>query len=182
MQSMTVQEARWWCNQDATSLKLTNEDILYYQNEEEPHFVVKVPPQHRRVATLAHDILLLSDLSLFEGGLVWFRQWKIGVSELVRPGWRIIEDMRRAHGDLRSLDIASAQLFRHDEFVELQAFLIQIMAYGWGAYFIPSVGGYFLQFTTSERFSCKAKSAEKLEDLYSALKPWEPSKEKPRAA
>jgi len=96
------------------------------------------------------------------------------VPELVRPGWKIIEDIRRANGDLRSLDIAPAQLFRHDEFVELHAFLIQVMAYGWGAYFVPRVGGYFLDFRTSERFFCKAKSAQKLEELYSVLEEWGP--------
>lgn len=107
-------------------------------------------------------------------GFVWLQQWEVGVPELVRPGWKIIEDIRRANGDLRSLDIAPAQLFRHDEFVELHAFLIQVMAYGWGAYFVPRVGGYFLDFRTSERFFCKAKSAQKLEELYSVLEEWGP--------
>jgi hypothetical protein len=183
MQSMTNEEARWWCSQDATSLKLTNEDILYYKSEDEPSFIVKSPLQHRRMVALTYEILMLSEPTTFEGGLVWMRlgQWHVGVSEFVRPGWRIVEDMRRAHGDLRTLDIAPAQLFRLDEFVELHAFLIQIMAYGWGAYFVPSAGGYFLDFRTSERFFCKAKSSDKLEELYSALKSWEPSKDNPIA-
>lgn len=157
-------------------MKLTHEDIPYYENENEPSLKVQVPPEHRRVVALAHDILMLSAPSMFEGGLVWLGMWYVGVSEFVRPGWRIIEDMRRAHGDMRSLDIAPAQLFRHDEFVELHAFLIQVMAFGWGAYLVPAVGHYFLDFRTSERFFCKAESPEKLEKLYSALQTWEPSK------
>ena len=181
MQSMTIEESRSWCCQDATSLKLTSEDTLYYQNEEEPSFMVKAPLEDRRLAALTHDILMLSDPSMFDGGFVWLRQWKVGVSELARPGWRIIEAIRRAHGDPRSLDIAPGQLFRHDEFVELHAFLIQIMAYGWGAYFVPSFGDYLLHFRTSDKFFCKARSAEKLAELYSALKPWKPSKESHRA-
>ncbi len=174
MQAITAKEARSWCAQDATSLRVTNEDILYYQSENEPGFMIKVPPEHRRIATLVHDLLMLSHPSLFEGGLVWLQQWEIGVSELVRPGWRIVEAMRRAHGDLRSLEIAPAQLFRHDEFVDLHAFLIQVMAYGWGAYFVPSSGGYFLEFRTSNRLLCRAKSAEALEELYTALQEWGP--------
>src|SRR5271169_6224635 len=177
MQSMTVEAVRWWCKQPAMHLKLTEEDMPYYESEEAPSFVLKTPPEHRRISALAHDILMLSDPALFEGGVVWLYQWEIGVAELVRPGWRIIEDIRRAHGDLRSLEIAPAELFRNDEFVELHAFLIQVMAYGWSGHFIPSVGGYFLQFTTSERLICKAKSAEKLQELYSALKIWTPSKQ-----
>lgn len=179
MQSMTSEEARWWCSQESTSLKLTNEDILYYHNEEEPSFIVKSPVQHRRMVALTYEILTLSDLKTFQGGLIWMRlgQWDVGVSEFVRTGWRIVEDMRRAHGDSRSLDIAPAQLFRQDEFVELHVLLIQVMAYGWGAYFIPNAGGYFLDFRTSERFFCKAKSPEQLDELYSALKGWDPAKE-----
>jgi hypothetical protein len=182
MQSMTIQECRWWCCQESSSLKLTNEDILYYQNEEEPSFIVKHPSQFPRIAALAHDILLLTDASSFEGGLIWLDRWDIGAAALEKPGWRILEDMRRAHGDLRSLEIAPGELFRRDEFVELQAFLILVMAYGWSAYFVPSIGGYFLDFRTSERFFCKAKSPEKLKELFSALKPWEPLEEDPRTA
>src|SRR5690242_18940910 len=97
-------------------------------------------------------------------------QWDEGVCEFVRPGSRIIEDMRRAHGDLRTMDIAPAQLFRRDEFVELHVFLIQVMAYGWRAYFVPSTSDYFLDLRISEKFLCKAKSPEKLEELRAALK------------
>jgi hypothetical protein len=184
MKSITSEEARWWSSQESTSLKLTDEDVLYYHSEAEPSFVVKSPLQHRRMVALTYEILMLSDLTTFEGGLVWMRlgQWDVGVTEYVRTGWRIIEDMRRAHGDLRTLDLAPAQLFRRDEFVELHVLLIQVMSYGLGAYFVPCVGDYFLDFQISERFVCKAKSAEKLKELYSALKKWEPSRERPVAS
>lgn len=111
------------------------------------------------MVALTHGILTVSPLTAFEGGLVWMRlgQWDVGVTELVRPAWRIIEDMRRAHGDLRTLDIAPAQLFRCDEFVELHVLLIQVMAYGLGAYFVPNAGGYFLDFRISERFFLQGK-------------------------
>jgi hypothetical protein len=100
---------------------------------------------------------------------------------MVRPGWKILEGMRRAQGDLRSLDIAPAQAFRHDELVELHAWLIQVMAYGWFAYFVPSIGDYYVLFTTTGRILFTAKSSETLDTLFSGLKSWGPTKENPDA-
>ena len=142
-------------------------------------FVVKIPPEHRRIVALSHDILSLPDQNGFEGGLLWLQQWQIGVTELAIPGWRIIEDLRRSHGNLQSLEIAPALLFRQDEFVELHASLIQVMAYGWGSYFVPSVGGYFLDIRTSDRFFCRSSSVEILKSLYSSLAEWQPSTDTP---
>jgi hypothetical protein len=174
--SITAKEAREWCSQAGSYLNVTDDDCLEYKNQHETKFLVRTPPEHRRIVALAHDILMFPGAG-FEGGLLWLQQWEIGVTELARPGWRIIEDIRRAHGDLRSLDIAPAQLFRNDEFVELHASLIQVLAYGWSGYLVPSVGGYFLDLRTSDRFFCNAKSPDVFEPLFSALKDWGPLKE-----
>jgi hypothetical protein len=181
MQSQTAREARWWCTQGGKSdLKLSRQDVLSFGKRGEQTFRVKNPPEHRRIVALVHHILSIQRERGFSGGLIWFHMWYVGSPELKKPGWRIIEDMRRAHGDLRSLDIAPAQVFRDDEFVELHAFLIQMMAYGWSGYYVPSAEDFFLDFRTSERFFCVAKSAERLGTLYSSLKSWNPSNEVPR--
>jgi len=177
MQSQSVREAKWWCTQGGQSdRRLTRQDILSYGKRKEYTFRIKYPLEHRRIVALAHQILTIESGRGFYGGLIWFNAWHVGVSELVKPGWKIIEGMRRAQGDLRSLDIAPAQAFRDDELVELHAFLIQMMAFGWSGYYIPSAGDFFLDFRTSERFFCVAKSEESLERLYSSLKSWEPAK------
>jgi len=181
MQSQTVKEARWWCTQGGTpDLKVARQDALSYGKRREHTFRVKNPPEHREMVFLTHHILGIQRERGFSGGLIWLRMWYVGSPEFVKPGWRIIEDMRRAHGDLRSLDIAPAQVFRDDEFVELHVFLIQMMAYGWSGYYVPSAEDFFLDFRTSERFFCVAKSAERLKTLYSSLKSWNPASEVPR--
>jgi hypothetical protein len=175
MQTLTKEQVREYCKE---FYELTDEDILYPNNSSErmSKLKIKTPEEHRRIVALAQEILLFRDISLFGGGFVWLRRWDVGVSELVRPGWRILEDIRRAHGDLRSLEIAPAQLFRHDEFVELHVFLVQIMAYGWDAYFIPG-GEYFFTFRSSGKVYGEAKSTQTLDDLSLALATWEPSRE-----
>jgi hypothetical protein len=176
MQALTKDQVREYCRE---FYEVTEEGILYPNglSNNASKLEIQTPEEHRRIVSLAHDILLFRDISLFGGGFVWLQRWDVGVSELVRPGWMILEDIRRAHGDLRSLEIAPAQLFRHDEFVELHAFLIQIMAYGWDAYFIPG-GEFFFTFRGSGKLYCEAKSSETLDDLSSALAAWEPSRER----
>jgi len=181
MQSQSAKEARWWCAQDGKSdLRLARQDVISYGKRKEQTFRVANPSEHRKMVVLAHEILTIQSERGFSGGLIWFRMWEVGSPELVKPGWKIIEGMRRAQGDLRSLDIAPAQLFREDERVELHAFLIQMMAFGWSGYYVPSAEDFFLDFRTSERFFCVAKSEERLKTLYSSLKSWNPVKEIPR--
>jgi hypothetical protein len=178
MQSQSAKEARWWCTQGGKSgLRLAHQDVLSYGKGKEQTFRVKNPPEHRRIVILAHEILSMQSDRRFSGGLIWFRMWEVGSPELVKPGWKIIEGIRRAQGDLRPLDIAPAQVFREDERVELHAFLIQMMAFGWSGYYVPSAEDFFLDFRTSERFFCVAKSEERLETLYSSLRSWNPDKE-----
>src|SRR5438445_9451190 len=130
MQSQSAKEARWWCTQGGKSdLRLARQDVLSYGKRKEQTFRVKNPSEHRMMVGLAHEILTIQSERGFSGGLIWFRMWEVGSPELVKPGWKIIEGMRHAQGDLRSLDIAPAQVFREDERVELHAFLIQMMAF-----------------------------------------------------
>jgi hypothetical protein len=181
MQSQSIKEARWWCTQGGESeMRLARHDVLSYGRRKEYTFRIKNPPEHRRIVALAHDILTIQSQRGFSGGLVWFHAWEFGSPELVKPGWKIIESMRRAQGDPRCLDIAPGQVFREDELVELHAFLIQMMAFGWSGYYVPSAEDFFLDFRTSERFFCVAKSEERLRLLSSSLKPWKPASEIPR--
>jgi hypothetical protein len=181
MQSQTAKEAKWWCTQGGESdLKVSRQDVLSYGKRSEHTFRLKNPPEYRSMVVLTHHLLRIQSERSFSGGLIWFHMWYVGSPDLVKPGWRIIEDMRRAHGDLRSLNIAPAQVFRDDEFVELHAFLIQMMANGWSGYYVPSAEDFFLDFRTSERFFCVAKSAERLNALHSSLRSWNPAKEVPR--
>jgi hypothetical protein len=174
MEALSAKEARLWCR-GFNSLRLSSEDVLEYKGRRRHSFVVKFPARCREIVAVAHTTLLFTDGRDFEGGLGWLKRWDIGTNQITRVGWRTVEDIRRAHGCVESLEVAPAQAFRHDEFVELHAVLAQMMAYGWGGYFVPRVRGYFLDIRTSERFFCKAESAATLEKLHMPLKDWGPS-------
>ena len=175
MQALSAKQARLWCTRGFDSLRVSSEDVLEYKSRRRYSFLVQFPPAFRQVVALAHDILLFTDGRDFEGGLLWLQQWSVGVNEIARVGWQSVEDFRRAHGITESLESAPAQVFRHDEFIELHAMLVQAMAYGWGGYFVPRVGGYFLDMRTSDRLFCRAESSQTLKKLQSCLKGWHPA-------
>jgi hypothetical protein len=181
MESMTMEEAREYCTQPWACLAVDEDGFLYYDAPEEHSFFIKHPPEHRRIVALTYDMLTVSPINCFDAGLIWLYGWHLGVTEAIQPGWEILEDMRRAHGDMRSLDLAPAQYFREDELVELHAYLIQVMAYGWPACYVPRGSRFFVEFRSSERAFFHSSDPKMLDELYSKLARWEPKKEDPDA-
>jgi len=177
MKALTPPEAQEWCSQAA--LGLTGDSSLCYKRSKEHKFFITAPEEHRMITALAHDVLIFRGEASFSGGLLWLRRWDIGSPQLVKPGWLILENIRRAHGDLRSLELAPAQSFREDEIVELHAFLIQTIAYGWVAEFVPGSGHYFLHFKDNRQIRFTAESPATLEELRTALHRWNPTDEDP---
>ena len=182
MKSMTVEEARQYCTQPSAGLSVDEHDFLYYDVPEEHGFFINHPLEHRKIVSLTYDLLTASPINCFDGGIIWVYGWHLGTTWMIQPGWRILEDMRRAHGDSRSLDIAPAQYFREDEFVELHAFLVQVMAYGWPACYLPRGSRFFVQLRSSERTFFYARESAMLDELYSKLMRWEPTREDSCAA
>ncbi|HEY6128262.1 MAG TPA: hypothetical protein VIW23_08785 [Candidatus Acidoferrum sp.] len=182
MRSMTSDEARKWCSQDAVRLSLTRDEVLRYKSAGKHKLFVTAPQEHRRIIVLARTILLFRGEADFSGGLLWLRRWDIGSPQLVRVGWRILEDIRRAHGESRSLEVAPAQLFRDDELVELHAFLVQAIAFGWVADFIPSTGGFFAHFKDNRQVCLFADSSETLKEMRTSFRDWKPTDQDPMVA
>jgi hypothetical protein len=114
MKAATKDEARKWCSQEAVGLRFTREGLLTYGRTAKHKFFITAPEEHREILVLARHILLFRGEADFNGGLFWLQRWSIGSPQLVRVGWRILEDIRRAHGELRSLETAPAQFFRED--------------------------------------------------------------------
>jgi hypothetical protein len=179
MKALTTEEARKWCSQCSTGLRVTRYDVLRYKHPREHKFCLAAPEEYRMISPLAYHILTFRSEESFAGGFLWLHRWDIGSPQLVRPGWRILEDMRRAHGELRSLEAAPAQSFRVDEIVELHAFLIQVVAFDWVADFIPLVGGFFLHFKDNRQICVAAESSETLKELRTHFQDWNPTDEDP---
>jgi hypothetical protein len=180
MRSMSALEAKEWCS--SAGLRLALDATLRYKRAATSKFFVAGPEEHRRIVLLTRSLLLFRAESDFAGGLVWLRRWDIGVPEMVRAGWLILENIRRAHGDSRPLELAPAQLFRSDESVELQCFLIQVIAFGWVAEFVPSSGQFFAHFKDNRQICFESDSQETQRDLRKHFEGWSPTDEDPMVA
>jgi hypothetical protein len=178
MKAMTDKEARKWCSHESTGLRVIGRlNILRFKKPKEHYFFIDPPEKHRRIVALARTILCFRGDTQFSGGFLWLQCWDIGSPQLVWPGWRILEDMRRAHGEPRPLEIAPAQSFREDEMVELHAFLIQVIAFAWVADYIPFAGDFFLHFKMNGLICVSARSAETLNELRVHFRQWKQANE-----
>jgi hypothetical protein len=177
MKIMTAEEARDWCLK--VGLKWTSEGVLRYSRSAEHRFLVLAPEEFRLITVFSRGVLIFRGEAVFSGGLLWLRRWNIGSSPMVRVGWRTLENIRRAHGDSRSLEVAPAQLFREDEFLELHAFLVQVIGFGWLAEFVPSTGGFFAHFKDNRQVCFTAESKGSLDELRASLSRWNPTDEDP---
>ena len=128
---------------------------------------------------MVYNILAFRGEAGFSGGLLWLRRWNIGSPQAVRTGWRVLEDIRRARGEVRSLEVAPAQFFREDEFVELHAFLIQTIGFGWVADYIPYTGNFFVHFKDNRQICFTAKASETLKELRTTFQKWTPTDQDP---
>jgi hypothetical protein len=168
MQSMTAQQAREYCGQLRTPLQVAEDDSLSFDDEKS--FFIQSPAEYRQLAFLSRE---LSDYAP-QGGLLWLHLWYVGAEGVMEVGQQIIENMRKARGDMRSLSAAPAQLFAEGEGLELQSTLMQVLGNGWSGYFIPASASFALGFRTSHRFFCYSDSETQIESLRSKLESWTP--------
>lgn len=68
---------------------------------------------------------------------LWVTTWGVWDVRDEAIGLKALEQFRRSYGELRSLEAAPGQYFRHDEFVESVCCLLQPMLVGWDAYYVP---------------------------------------------
>src|SRR5579884_3053621 len=177
MKGLTTEQALSWCKN--AGLTLNENNLLTYENPNEQHFFIPAPDGFRNIIVLARTIIIFGGEAGFSGGLVWLRRWDIGSPQLVRVGWQIIEDMRRARGDMQSLDIAPAQYFRDDELVPLQAFLLHIIGLGLVADFIPASRHFFMHFKDNAQICFTTDEADTFKQLRTSFSAWSPTDEDP---
>jgi hypothetical protein len=177
MKAMTSEEARSWCL--AAGLNVGEDDVLSYADSNRNKFFITSPEEHRRIVVLARTMLTLRNEAGFQGGMLWLRRWDIGSPQLVQVGWEIIEGIRRAQGDLRPLDSAPAQLFRHDELVSLHAFLLQAIAFGWVTDYVPASGRFFVHLKDNRQVRFAADSIDTIKELRTTFSEWNPTDEDP---
>lgn len=180
MKVLTIQEASEWCTE--AGLVARNDGTLGYKRQKERQLFLSAPDELMRIAALVRSLMTFRGEANFSGGIVWLRRWDIGSPELVRPGWCIVESIRRAHGELRDLETAPAQLFRHDEFVQMHAFLIQVTAFGWIADSVLSGSEFFFHHKDNRQMRLCCETDRTLEEIKVAFQDWSPTDEDPMIA
>jgi hypothetical protein len=174
---LTAQEAREWCS--SVGAKSGKDGLLGYKGPNQHKFFVEAPEAFREIVVLIRQILTFRGEPGFDGGMLWLRQWEIGSPQLVRAGWKIIEGMRRAQGELRPLEVAPAQVFRGDELVDLHGFLVQVVGFGWVVDLVRPTGDFFLHFKSNRQICFAANSAGTLAELRANFNEWNPTDEDP---
>ncbi len=94
----------------------------------EPHQLVYLA---RLAAHLRYEEVHFSAASL------WITQWGVWDDRVEAVAFKTMERFRQGYGENRSLNTATGHFFRHDEFVESVACLVQPMLVGWDAYYVP---------------------------------------------
>jgi len=179
MKAITSAEARKWCSGDVVGLMVGRYDSLCYGQSAKHRFFITAPEEHRAITALAYHVLTRGSDRSFSGGLLWLQRWNIGSPQLVRPGWRILENIRRAHGEMRSLEVAPAQFFRDNELVELHAFLNQAIAFGWVTDYVPFAGHFFVHFKNNRQVCFTAEFPVTLGELRAEFQRWKPTDKDP---
>ncbi len=95
---------------------------------QEPHQLVHLA---RLVARLRYDEIDFNSASL------WVTQQGVWNNLDEAVALTTLERFRQGYGENRSLQVAPGHFFRHDEFVESVACLLQPMLIGWDAYYVP---------------------------------------------
>jgi hypothetical protein len=177
MKGMNAEQALGW-SKDA-GLTMNEDGLLSYANPNEQRFFIAAPDGFRNMMILVQRMAIFGGEAGFSGGLLWLHRWDIGSPQLVRVGWQIMEDMRRACGDMQSLDIAPAQFFRADELVQLNAFLLHVLGLGLVADFIPASRHFFVHFKDNAQICFTTDEADTFKELRTTFSGWNPTDEDP---
>jgi hypothetical protein len=149
-------------------LKIEGREVSFSQPEfariripfhiKEPHQVIYLA---RLIAHLKYEEIH------FRGARLWINVWGVWDPLEEAIAFKVLEQFRRSYGESRSLELAPAMYFRHDEFVESVCCLLQPMLMGWDAYYVPTWAyghlDYFL-FVSHDGFVDIAVSTKEMND------------------
>ncbi len=131
----------------------------------------------RRDAFVAQTLALLGtdwNEAMFYGAWLWITLFSIGSPQLERTGWMQIELMRRAFGELRTLEVARGHWFRNGQVVELAAFLTVCIEFGWDAWLVPAGEQFFIRVSHDEYAVIATRDEKTYEKCMGELKNLDP--------
>jgi hypothetical protein len=147
---------------------------LHYAEPETTCIELKFPETPGRAvyhSWLASRLGIIDNEPQFGGALLWITFSSIGSPGLVQTGWKLVEKMRQAFGENRSLQTANGHFFRSDELVDLNACVLPCFVFGWDAYLVPSHSNdFFVHISHDEYWGVVTRSKEGYAQRMSELK------------
>lgn len=178
MKALNKEEVRTWCQH--RSVKLTSDDYLYFDGHERRCIAIDLPEKPYGLVALANALLPYTESVPFQGALLWIRQWGVWNEFVERAGVRVLEIMRRIHGDTESLEEAPGYLFDSQELIDVQTCFIQPLLIGWDAFLIPESGDYLVATSHDETTFVLSRTAQTHERILAELQPWNPREDEKR--
>lgn len=147
MQVVTDEEMRSFLNRH-DDLRCEGRQLSFDHTEAKTIIVdLRVSEPHQLVYLARLAAHLTNEEALFRAASLWITLWGVWDSQVEAVGFTAMERIRQGYGENRPLNTAPGHFFRHDEFVESLACLVQPMLVWWDAYYVPQWAGgldYFL--------------------------------------
>jgi hypothetical protein len=178
MKALRKEEVFAWCQQ--RSVKITSDDYLYFDGQERRCIAIELPEKPYQLVALANDLLPYTQSVPFQGALLWIRQWGVWNELVERVGLRVMEVMRRAHGETRPMGEAPGLLFDRQELVDLQVCFIQPLLVGWDAFLVPESGDYVVATSHDETTCVLGRTLQIHDRILAELQPWNPREDRER--
>jgi hypothetical protein len=179
MKTLRFEDLNTWFLESASNVEVQSSDHLRFEGSKTFSCRIDVPLETMRVVALVYSLLSVESETRFYGGLIWYTNWGMGTPEIEQCGLRMLEQMRRGYGAVESIENAPVQVFRSDELVDAQAFMVLPLLWGWDAYFKPHSSRYFAYARQNRSLYLVSDDEQVFNRLLSALSSYSPVLELP---
>ncbi len=173
MKTLTKNEIGAWC-QDR-SLIFDERGHLDFQ-ESSHRLSISLEEKPTAVIALARALPLAWDWEkiIFDGALFWIKDSRIW-GDLSDPvGETIIQRLRSSSGETDSVERRPGHLFKPSELIEMQAYFIIPLLFGWDAYMVPENRDHFVFVSHDQYVDVVSRTTKAHEELLDALEDWNP--------
>lgn len=171
MKGLTIEQVHLWCR--TRSVAVSSDNYVYFE-ESRQCIAVQMPQKPYELVALTNELLPYTVDIPFQGALLWLREWGIWSDLVERAGFRVMEMIRRASGDLRRPELAPGYLFDAKELIDLEVGLLQPMLIGWDAFMVPESAHYIVATSHDETTCVLSRTPQVHDSLFESLKPWSP--------
>ncbi|HKW57375.1 MAG TPA: hypothetical protein VJN42_08450 [Candidatus Acidoferrum sp.] len=177
MKALSKGEVLDWCR--TRFISVSENDYLYFP-EARNSIAIELPEKPYQLVKLANVLLPYSESVPFQGALLWIRETDVWDKLVERVGFRVLELMRRFHGNAQSMEQAPGYLFDAQELVDLEVCLVQPLLIGWDAFMVPESGDYIVATSHDETTCVLTRTPQIHGKLLAELQIWNPREDTER--